>query len=57
MIIQRPDIASGWPVPVLLPLFTVRLQKVEVLTTYIPNFGGGINHGSVLYVFGKVGLQ
>jgi len=57
MIIERPDIAGGWPVPVLLPLFTVRSQKVEVLTTYIPNFGGGINHGSVLYVFGKIGLQ
>jgi len=57
MIIERPDIAGGWPVPVLLPLFTVRSQKVEALTTYIPNFGGGINHGSVLYVFGKIGLQ
>jgi lipid IVA palmitoyltransferase len=56
-IIQRPDIAGGWPVPVLLPLFTARSQKVEVLTTYIPKFGGGINHGSVLYVFGKISLQ
>ena len=57
MIIQRPDIASGVPVPVLLPLFTLRYQKAELLTTYIPNFGGGINHGSVLYVFGRIGLN
>ena len=57
MIIERPDIAGGWPVPVLLPLFTVRSQKVEVLTTYIPTLNGGVNHGSILYVFGKVSLQ
>lgn len=57
MIIERPDIAGGWPVPVLLPLFTVRSQKVEALTTYIPRFGGGVNHGSVLYLFGKISLQ
>ena len=57
MIIQRPDIADGWPVPVVLPLFTLRYQKVELLTTYIPNFGGGINHGSVLYAFGRIGFK
>jgi len=37
-IIQRPDIAKGWPIPVVLPLFTLRYQKVEVLSTYIPKF-------------------
>jgi palmitoyl transferase len=57
MIIERPDIAGGWPIPVLLPLFTVRSQKVEVLTTYIPTLNGGVNHGSILYVFGKISLQ
>jgi palmitoyl transferase len=57
MIIQRPDIASGVPVPVILPLATLRYQKVEVLTTYIPNLGGGVNNGSVLYVFGRIGLE
>ena len=57
MIIQRPDIADGWPVPVVLPLFTLRYQKAELLTTYIPTFGGGINHGSVLYVFGRIGIK
>jgi lipid IVA palmitoyltransferase len=57
MIMQRPDIASGWPVPVVLPLASVRHQKVEVLTTYIPKLNGGVNHGSVLYVFGKIDLK
>ena len=56
-IIQRPDIASGWPIPVVLPLFTVRSQKVEVLTSYIPKLNGGVNHGSVLYIFGKIDLN
>jgi lipid IVA palmitoyltransferase len=56
-IIQRPDIAGGWPVPVVLPLATVRHQKVEILTSYIPKLNGGVNHGSVLYVFGKIDLK
>ena len=57
MIIQRPDIASGWPVPVILPLFTLRSQKVEVLSTFIPTLNGGVNHGSVLYLFGKISVE
>jgi palmitoyl transferase len=57
MIFQRPDIAGGVPLPVILPLATLRYRKVEVLTTYIPNFGGGINNGSVFYVFGRIGLE
>ena len=56
-IVQRRDIANGWPIPVVLPLFTLRYQKVEVLSTYIPKLNGGINHGSVLYVFGKIDLK
>jgi len=56
-MIQRPDIANGWPVLVVLPLFTLRYQKFELLSTYIPTVGGGVNHGSVLYVFGKIELK
>ena len=56
-IVQRPDIVGGWPVPVVLPLFTLRYQKAELLTSYIPRFGGGVNHGSVLYFFGKIDLK
>jgi len=57
MIIQRPDIASGWPIPVVLPLFSLRYQKAEVLSTYIPKLNGGINHGAILYIFGKINLK
>ncbi|HEX8011382.1 MAG TPA: hypothetical protein VF814_10660 [Casimicrobiaceae bacterium] len=57
VIIQRPDIAGGWPFPAVLPLFTLRYQNAELLTTYIPTIGGGVNHGSVLYIFGKIDLK
>ena len=57
MILQRPDIAGGVPVPVLLPLFSLRYQKAEILSTYIPKLNGGVNHGSILYVFGKIDLK
>jgi palmitoyl transferase len=57
LIIRRPDIAGGYPVPVALPLFTLRYQKAELLTTYIPKLGGGVNHGAVLYIFGKIDLN
>jgi palmitoyl transferase len=52
MLIARSDIANGWPFPALLPLGSLRYDKATLFATYIPNFGGGINHGSVLYVFG-----
>jgi palmitoyl transferase len=57
MIIQRPDIASGVPIPVLLPLFSLRYRQAEVISTYIPKLNGGVNHGSILYIFGKIYLN
>ncbi|HEX9301869.1 MAG TPA: hypothetical protein VF959_05915 [Casimicrobiaceae bacterium] len=57
MIIQRPDIASGIPVPVILPIFSLRYEKFTLLSTYIPTLNGGVNHGSILYVFGKIALD
>jgi palmitoyl transferase len=57
LIIQRPDIANGVPFPAVLPLATLRHENVEVLTSYIPKLNGGINHGSVLYIFGKIDLK
>jgi palmitoyl transferase len=57
MIVQRPDIASGIPFPAVLPIATLRYGKARIDGTYIPNFGGGINHGSVFYVFGRVILD
>ena len=56
-IIARSDIANGWPFPVVLPLASLRYDRVTVMATYIPNFGGGINHGSVFYFFGKIALD
>ena len=57
VIVQRPDIANGIPFPAVLPLFSLRFGQTTLVSTYIPNLGGGINHGSVLYVFGRVTLD
>ena len=57
MIVQRPDIANGIPFPAVLPLFSLRYGQATLVTTYIPNLGGGINNGSVLYVFGRVTIE
>ena len=57
VIVQRPDIANGIPFPAVLPLVTLRYGQGRIDATYIPNLGGGINNGSVLYVFGRVILD
>jgi palmitoyl transferase len=56
-VIRRPDVAGGWPIPVVLPLFTLRYQQAELLSTFIPKLNAGINHGDVLYFFGKIDLK
>lgn len=56
-IIQRPDIASGVPVPVVLPLFALRMGPATVLSTYIPKLNGGVNHGSIWYFFGQIDFK
>ena len=57
MIVQRPDIVSGVPFPVLLPLLTFRYKQANLVMTYIPTLGGGVNHGSTLYLFGRYTLD
>ena len=52
-IMMRPDIAKGWPFPAALPLASVKLQKFEVIGTFIPKLNGGINHGDVAYFFAR----
>jgi palmitoyl transferase len=57
LMVQRPDIAGGWPFPAVLPLVTLRHKEVEILSAYVPKLNGGVNHGSVLYIFGKIDLK
>ena len=57
MMVQRPDIASGIPFPAVLPLLTFRYQQANLVMTYIPTLGGGVNNGSTLYVFGRYTLD
>jgi len=56
-LMSRSDIANWVPVPVILPLFAVRYQNATMFSTYIPKLNGGVNHGSVLYVFGKISFN
>ena len=56
MIVARNDIFNGLPFPALLPLASLRYDKATLFTTYIPSLGG-VNNGSVFYVFGMVGFN
>lgn len=41
------------PIPAVLPLAALKFGRATLLTTFIPTLNGGINNGSVLFVFGK----
>lgn len=57
LIVQRRDIFNGFPFPAVLPLASLRYRDVTVFTTYIPTLNGGVNHGSTLFVFGRILLK
>jgi palmitoyl transferase len=56
MLVARNDIFNGWPFPTVLPLVSLRYQNFTLYSTYIPTLGG-VNNGSVLYIFGKIALD
>ena len=55
------DLAAGYlggaPFPAILPFVALRYDRFTLLSTYIPTLNGGINHGSILYVFGKIAID
>jgi lipid IVA palmitoyltransferase len=55
-IVQRPDIASGVPIPAILPMASLKYKKATLMATFIPTVNGGINNGSVLFLFGRLGF-
>ncbi|MCL2309658.1 MAG: phospholipid:lipid A palmitoyltransferase [Proteobacteria bacterium] len=57
VIVQRPDVFDGVPFPAALPLLSFRYKDATLVTTFIPTVGGGVNNGSVLYVFGRYTLK
>ena len=57
MLISRQDIWGGVPFPAILPLLSLRYDRFTVFSTYIPTLNGGINHGSILYVFGRIAID
>jgi len=56
MLVARNDIFNGWPFPAPLPLVSVRYDRLTVFSTYVPSFGG-VNNGSIVYIFGKIALD
>ena len=52
-IVQRPDIASGVPIPAILPIASIGYNRLTLHATFIPTINGGINNGSVAFVFGR----
>lgn len=50
LLTMRPDILNGYPFPGVLPLLSVRYNKVALFATYIP---GARDAGNVLFIFGK----
>lgn len=57
MIVQRPDIWNGVPFPAVLPLAALRYGNATLQATYIPTLSGSLNHGSTVYLFGRVTLK
>jgi len=57
MIVQRPDIAKGVPIPALLPLASLRYGQASLMATFIPTLNGGINNGSVAFIFGRYAFK
>jgi palmitoyl transferase len=57
LIVQRPDIFDGIPFPALLPIASLRYRDATLSATWIPTLNGGINHGSTVFVFGRVMLR
>ncbi len=57
MIVQRPDIAGGVPIPALLPVASLRYGNASLMASFIPTLNGGINNGSVLFVFGRYAFK
>ena len=55
-IVQRPDIASGVPIPVILPVASLKYRKATLMVTFIPTVNGGINNGSVAFAFARFGF-
>lgn len=46
----RRDIAHFVPVPIVLPLVSLEVGKLTLMTTFIP---GGHNTGNIIFMFGK----
>ena len=53
-LMSRPDIFNNVPFPAVLPIASVKLGPAELMGTFIPKLNGGVNHGNVGFLFGRV---
>lgn len=53
-VISRKDLANHTPIPFILPMASIEYDsKYSVNAVLIPKLNGGINHGNVLFIFGR----
>jgi palmitoyl transferase len=52
-LVSRSDIAGRIPVPFAFPMGTIDVGNASINAILIPKLNGGLNHGNVLFIFGK----
>jgi palmitoyl transferase len=53
-VISREDLNNRIPIPFILPMASVTYdKKISLNGVLIPKLDGGINHGAVVFIFGK----
>ena len=56
MLVSRSDMFNYIPFPIILPLASIEVGPVALMTSYIPKLSGDGGNGNVLYIFGRINL-
>lgn len=56
-LVSRKDIMNHFPIPAPLPVASLNVGRVSLMAVLIPKLNGGINHGNVVFLFGKIALD
>lgn len=56
MLVSRSDMFNNIPFPAILPLASIEVGRVALMTSYIPKLSGDGGNGNVLYIFGRINL-
>ncbi|XZG70997.1 lipid IV(A) palmitoyltransferase PagP [Chitinibacteraceae bacterium HSL-7] len=52
-IAGRQDMFGGFPFPFILPMFSIKYQRLSIQSVVIPQLNGGINNGNVAFFYGR----